>query len=424
MRVSPVLPPEGIMRNQLRRRITKSVVAAASPKPREYLIHDTEIAGYALRVRPSGSTSFVFMYRSPGGRKGRARRVTIKADNPEIARREAKRLAAQHHGGADPARERAEKRNGATVGEFLNRFVEDHVSTLKPKTAHEYRRIVERILKPKLGRLAASELATKDVAEAYQGMRDRPTQAAAAVRVLSSAMSLAEEWGLRPAGSNPARIRLKGTRRRERLFTANEVVRLMRAIAQLEKDRTNSRAQSLGLRLLFSTGCRGGEICDLQWDNVDLLEGSMRWPDSKTGHVEKPVTSETKPLLERAWRDRLIGVPWVIPGANGGQMRIETLEAAFERAMAHAGVEAREKASLHLIRHWFASKTYTDKSIPLPVAMKIVGHTSVATAMRYSHVERDEVRQAAEEAASRRARDIKAAGRRGGKVVRLADRVS
>jgi integrase len=411
------------MGNQLRQRITRRLVESARPADQEYLIHDTEISGYALRVRESGAKSFVYIYRTSGGRKGKARKVTIKTDNPEVARREAKRLAAQHHGGADPAQERAEKRHGATVADLLDRFIQDHVSTLKPKTAHEYRRIVERILKPKLGRLLAREISTKEVAEAYQGMREKPTQAAAAIRVLSSAMSLAEDWGLRSAGSNPARIRLKGTRRRKRLFTAQEVVRLHKAIDALEKGGANSTAQSLGLRLLFATGCRGGEITGLEWGNVDRDEGIMRWPDSKTGFIEKPITKESKPFLERARRDRLVGAPWVIPGANGGQMRIETLEAAFERAMAHAGVEAREKASLHLIRHWFASRTYTDKSIPLPIAMRIVGHTSVASAMRYSHVEPVEVKEAAEAAAARRVRAIKEASK-SAKVLRLADRRS
>src|SRR5262245_63464927 len=99
-------------------------------------------------------------------------------------------------------------------------------------------------------------------------MRAKPTQAAAAIRVLSSAMSLAEEWGLRPPGSNPARIRLRGPRRRQRLFSDAEVARLVKAADQLEKNGKNTKAETLGLRLLFASGCRAGEITGLQWDNV------------------------------------------------------------------------------------------------------------------------------------------------------------
>ena len=173
---------------------------------------------------------------------------------------------------------------------------------------------------------------------------------------------------------------------------------------------------ALGLRLLFATGCRAGEICALEWENVDLEEGLLRWPDSKTGHLEKPITDEARALLESA--ERIVGVPWVCPSPLFKRLRVETLEAGFERVMKAAKVKANENASLHLIRHWFATKTYTDKSIPLPLQMAIVGHGSVATAMRYAHVGREELKRAAADAAKRRATAIEKA-HKAGEVVTL-----
>jgi hypothetical protein len=117
----------------------------------------------------------------------------------------------------------------------LDRFITDHAREhLKDKTAGEYERIVAKILKPKVGEVKIDALAPKDVAEMYHAMRSTPTQAALAVRVLSSAMSWAEEFGLRPAGPNPASTRLKGTRRRQRLFSDTEVGRLLKTIDTLE----------------------------------------------------------------------------------------------------------------------------------------------------------------------------------------------
>ena len=404
-----------------KRKITKTVIAGAKPATREYVIWDAVIPGFGLRIRPSGATSFIFVYRTTGGRGGKVRRVTIRATNAEAARAEAKALSGKHHGGADPAETKAALRHKAaspTVGDLLDRFLTDHVDRdLKPVTALGYRRIINRALKPRLGHFPVDAIATKDVAEAYQAMRATPTQAALAIRIFSSAMSLAEEWGLRPAGSNPARIRLKATRRRERLFSDNEVSRLLKAIDELEAKGAIAASVALGLRLLFATGCRAGEIQSLEWKNVDFDEGLMRWSDTKTGYLEKPITDEVRPLLEAA--DRVIGVPWVCPAPKLLKMRLETLEAGFERAMAEAKVEAKENASLHLIRHWFASKTYSDKTIPLPLQMKIVGHSAVATAMRYAHVTRDEVRAAAGSAAERRGAAIKTAAKRAD-VIQLA----
>lgn len=408
-------------------RLTKNVVSRAEPGPREYVLWDQRIAGFGLRVRPTGAQSFIFVYRTPGGRKGKAQRVTIKTKNPDVAYEQAKRLQARYHGGADPAAERAEEkravaaaRDALTVSDVLSSFVKDHAKEkLKPKTWREYERVVDRILTPKLGETKVDALEPKAVAEMYHSMRSTPTQAALAVRVLSSAMSWAEEFGLRAAGPNPASIRLKGSRRRTRLFSEAEVARLMGSIDKLQGEEKISKTVALGLRLLFATGCRANEICELRWSNIDTAEGLMRW-DSKTGYLEKPITSEAAALLKKA--DRIVGVDWVCPGADPKKaLRVETLEAGFERVMKDADVEARENASLHLIRHWFSTKVYTDKEIPLPVQMAIVGHKSVATAMRYAHVDRDEMKKAAAAAAKRRAAGVKAAVKRG-KVVQLRGR--
>lgn len=288
---------------------------------------------------------------------------------------------------------------------------------MAPKTWAEYERLCDKILKPAIGKTKIDALEPKDVAAMHHAERAKPTQAALAVRVLSSAMSWAEENGLRPAGSNPARIRLKGARRRQRLFNDAEVARLLAAIDKLEVEAKILPTVALGLRLLFATGCRAGEICGLRWSNVDLAEGLMRWPTTKTGFLEKPVTPEAKALLKKA--ERIVGVDWVCPGTNRKKaLRVETLEAGFERAMKSAKVLANENASLHLIRHWFSTKTYADASIPLPVQMAVVGHKSVATARKYAHVVREQVAQAATRAAKRRAASIKAASKKG-KVVEL-----
>lgn len=406
-------------------RLTKTVVAEAQPGEREYVLWDSRLPGFGLRVRPTGAKAFIYRYRTAGGRAGASRRVTIRTDHADVAFERAKELAAKTYGGADPVAEKAEQRQeierirrALSVADVLDRFIEDHAKLkLAPKTWAEYERIADKILKPKIGSTSVSDLEPKAVAEMYHGMRQTPTQAALAVRVLSSAMSWAEEFGLRAPGTNPARIRLKGTRRRTRLFSDGEVSRLLKTIDALETEGKLTAAVALGLRLLFATGCRAGEICGLEWSNVDTHERLLRWPASKTGFLEKPMTDEAAKLLDAA--TRIVGVDWVLPSsAVKKHLRVETLEAGFERVMKSADVKAGENASLHLIRHWFATKTYTDKDIPLPVQMAIVGHSSVATAMRYAHVGREEMKAAAASAAKRRAGAIKAAGKRG-KVVAI-----
>ena len=403
------------MRSQ-RVRLSKATIAEAQPAEREYVMWDDRIDGFGLRVRPTGNKAFVFVYRTAGGRAGKVRRVTIKASDLDTAYKKATALAGHFYAGRDPAADKAAEREevikarkAMTVANVLDRFISDHAKVnLKAKTWTEYERLVTKLIKPAIGTMKIDTLEPKYVAAMYNQLNATPTQATLAVRVLSSAMSWAEENGLRKHGQNPARIRLKGTRRRQRLFSDREVSRLLTVI----DEGTLAAPAKLGLRLLFATGCRAGEVCNLRWSDVDFEGSILRWPDTKTGYAEKPLTGEARKLLQQA--DRIVGVDWVCPGSDPRKpMRVETLEAGMERIMTAAKVEAGENATLHLIRHWFATKTYTDPSIPLPVQMAIVGHKSVATAMRYAHVTREEVAQAAAAAAKRRGDAVEAASKDG-----------
>src|SRR5262245_13862564 len=127
---SNVLPrccPDTGRLSMSRIRLTQSIVKGAKPSTKDRVIWDTVVQGFGLRIRLSGKRSYIFGYRTPGGRKGQVRRVTIQAGNVEQARIKAKALAALYHGGRDPAADKAAARSAPTVGALLDRFLADHV---------------------------------------------------------------------------------------------------------------------------------------------------------------------------------------------------------------------------------------------------------------------------------------------------------
>ncbi len=55
------------MKNEKFVKLTKRVVDAALPKDKKFRIPDTELKGFALKIEPTGTKTFIVDYRIKGG---------------------------------------------------------------------------------------------------------------------------------------------------------------------------------------------------------------------------------------------------------------------------------------------------------------------------------------------------------------------
>jgi hypothetical protein len=125
---------------------------------------------------------------------------------PDLARKEARRLAGAVASGEDPAAEKSAKRKGSTVQELADRFTEEHVQTkAKPRTCAEYERLVRLFILPELGTRKVADVTRADIARIQHKLRETPYQANRVQAVLSKMFNLAERWGMRPDNTNPCR---------------------------------------------------------------------------------------------------------------------------------------------------------------------------------------------------------------------------
>ncbi|MGH7053821.1 MAG: tyrosine-type recombinase/integrase [Stellaceae bacterium] len=337
----------------MRGKITKRSVDALQPAAdgREMILWDSEVAGYGVRMQRGDAKVYVLKYRAGSGREAPLRKLTIgKHGSPwtaDQARAEAKRLLAMVAAGKDPAGAKSEAKAAPTVAEFAGRFLAEHAEAKrKASTAREYRRLVEHVIVPAIGKKRVAEVARQDIAKLHHAKRATPTEANRTLACLSTMMNLAERWGLRPDGSNPCRhVEKYKQRRRERFLSADELARLGGAIAAYD----GSPHVVAAVKLLVFTGARLGEVLGLQWQWIDFERGEARLPDSKTGaktlHLPPPALEVLSAL------PRVEGNPHVIVGKKPGA-RLVNLEKPWRAIRKTAGLD---EVRLHDLRHAFAS---------------------------------------------------------------------
>ncbi len=142
-----------------KRKLTDAFVRSIAPgvAGSEYVIWDTDITGFGLRVRGK-SLSYVVVYRPAGlGRTANAKRFKLGSPssiaNVKDARRMALAVLGRVASGADPNAERAEEKRRAqsTVGEMLNRY-EQNLEGRDYVKRREVMSLLRRRLRSKLGR--------------------------------------------------------------------------------------------------------------------------------------------------------------------------------------------------------------------------------------------------------------------------------
>lgn len=183
-----------------------------------------------------------------------------------------------------------------------------------------------------------------------------------------------------------------------RLITDEQMVSLFAYLDKAEAEKLEHPIYLLAVRLQFEFAARMSEILLLQWDWLDLPNGRVVWPDSKTGDMSKPLSEEARRLLTNA--PRYGKSPYVCPAILDHDKALgpHSYYQAWRRILDRAGVP---KVGTHGIRHRSATDI-ANSGIPVKVGMALTAHKTVAMFMRYVHTEDDPVRKAAELVANRR----------------------
>ena len=396
-------------------RITKRRVDALqcrTGKDRVFLWDDA-LAGFGVGAFPSGTKVYVAQFR----KDGRSRRVALGEHGrltPDEARSEAKKLLGAVEKGADPILERRLARGVRTFREVADEFLRRHVaSKRKSRTHYEYSRLLRVQIVPVVGSRRITDVRRVDVARFHAALSDRPFVANRCLALISSIWNWAARSEEVQFANNPAKgIDRNPEQGRERYLTTKEFERLGNALRTAETvglpwtvDETKPKAKHApkvdkrrtvadpfavaAIRLLILTGARLREILHAQWESVDFERGIIHLEDSKTGR--KPIYLSAAALSILSDLPRIEGNSHVIPGGKGGSSRVDLKRpwGAIRKAAKLEGVR------IHDLRHSFAS-IGAGASMGLPIIGRLLGHSQPQTTAKYSHLQADPLRRAAD----------------------------
>lgn len=387
-----------------RERLTKTVVDAQKPGPREYIVWDAQVPRLGLRVRTTGGKVYVLRMRAAG----RQRWYTIGAHGdpwtPDTAREEAQRVLGQganveklRETGQAPAslRHPIEAREYGkaqpTLAAFAERYLAEYARPHKrPASAHADEANLRRAILPVLGNVRVDAITRSEVTRLHLSRKGTPTNANRCLALLSHMLNTAEKWGLRPDGSNPCRhVDRFAEAKRERFLSGPELARLGAGLDRLQQAGKVTPYGLAAVRLLVFTGARASEVLGLSWAQVDLDGGAVRLTQSKTG--AKTIILNPPAAAVLAALPRMKGNPWVIVGGRAGQpLTLSGLEQVWQEVRKAAQLE---DVRLHDLRHSFASVAVAGGA-SLAMIGALLGHTQAQTTKRYAHLAADPMKAA------------------------------
>lgn len=403
-------------------KLTKKVVDAlvSDGTKTGTLYWDAELAGFAVRVAPSGAKKFLVKYRTASGRQ---RWLTLGAFGPltcERARELAKIELAKVIEGEDPAADREAKREAVTVAQLCDLYLAAARAGLvlgrggtpkKQSTIDSDESRINAQIKPLLGQFAAPEVSRPDIekfkadvtgGKAKRDVRTKPRGRSivkggrgTATRTLGL-LGAIFAWGIDNgyASDNPVRgVRRFADTKRKALLTGEQYRWLATTLDHLAGERhENGKPKHharglLAIRFIACCGLRRGEAANLRWSEVDQDGRCLGLGDTKTGFSLRPLGRTAFQIVADLDDE---GSEFVFPcetgehGYRGLPNLWRTVKKTAKRlerdALQRASSEADEPGpldglTLHSLRHSYAGMAEA-LGATLPTIGALLGHSA------------------------------------------------
>ena len=138
------------------------------------------------------------------------------------------------------------------------------------------------------------------------------------------------------------------------------------------------------MELLYSSGLRVAELCNVRWRDLDLDEGLVRVTGKGNKTRVVPVGRRALAALHELQPPSVSADAPVFPGRGGKPLSPSALRLRLKRRAFEQGIAQRVHP--HLLRHTCASHLL-ESSGELRAVQELLGHADIATTEIYTHLD-------------------------------------
>ncbi len=290
--------------------------------------------------------------------------------------------------------------------DVLDAWLQSTRINIKESTYARYSHLIETHIRPQLGKYPLSKISTQLIegfieTQLNSGRLDKNGGLSAKtvtdiLTIVKSTMEYARYNDL-IVSCHLSKLTIKKKDKEMRVLCQSEQDALIRVlIADMD-------LYKFGVLLSLYTGIRIGELCALQWEDISIVNSTLkirktmqRIQETNIGAASKTKVIITEPKSDCSVRDiplpsflveiagQFVGHPkaFILSGERGKYVEPRTMQNHFKAYIAESGID---NANFHALRHTFATRC-VEVGFEIKSLSEVLGHSNVnITLNRYVH---------------------------------------
>lgn len=166
------------------------------------------------------------------------------------------------------------------------------------------------------------------------------------------------------------------------ILSANEVLQMIK--------NTENLKHRLIIGLLYSSGLRRSELLNLKLKDIDFERKVIIVRSGKGKKDRQTLLADNLQIIIKEYIEKYEPNEYLIEGTTGDKYSASSVAKIIKTAAEKSGITKR--VTPHVLRHSFATHLL-ENTVDIRYIQELLGHSSIKTTMRYTHVANTKIRQ-------------------------------